>query len=137
MSDLEIQKIKDYVVNYLLESGFVNALVKKSIFSSDINDLYEDYVNEVWLAILEQKPSIWVKLYNTAKEKGTDLEYQARNYFSRVILNTCRSTSSNAYKKLKKHSTTELYRNNVQWEVMENTIPDPQTITELIRNNLD
>ena len=127
-------QIKEYIVNYLLQSGFVDAYCKKLMFTSDINNLYEDYRNECWLAILQQKPEVWDKIYNSAVEKGTDLEYEARNYFSRVVLNTVRSTSSDAYKLLKRHNTRELYRNGEQWHIMSNTLADPGAITEHIKN---
>ena len=130
-------EIKDYVVKYLIDSGFVYALVKKSLYPSLIDNYLDDYVSECWLAILEQKPSTWLKLYNTAKETGTDIEYQSRNYFSRVIFNTVKSTSSKAYNLLLKHNQLEKHQTDVQWEVYENTIPDPQQITELIRNQCE
>lgn len=37
-------EIKDYVVEYLLRSGFVSAYVKKLMFPSDIDNYYEDYL---------------------------------------------------------------------------------------------
>lgn len=131
------ESIKNYIVDYLIRSGFVVALTKKTIFPSYIDDYLDDFISEVWIAILEQKPTVWNKLYETAKENGTDIEYQARNYFSRVILNTCRSSSSNAYRKLIKHNTTELRRNETQWKVYSNSIPDTNGITDTIRNMCD
>ena len=129
--------LRQYALDYLYNSGFVAALVKKSIFSSDIDNLYEDFLQETWLAILEQKDELWEKLYNTALEKGTGYDYQLRNYFSRVILNTCKSDSSNAFRRLKKHHTTELHKNDVQWDVYENSIPDSTGIMEEITNMND
>ena len=35
-------EIKDYVVNYLIQSGFVNALVKKSLYPSLIDNYLDD-----------------------------------------------------------------------------------------------
>ncbi len=132
MCMMELQEIKDYVINYLINSGFIEALVKKLMFNSDIDYYYEDYVSEVWLAILEQKDNIWQKLYDSAQDKGTSLEYEARNYFSRVIYNTVISDSSNAFRRLKKSSLTEKIQTPVQWEVYENTIPDDKEITKQI-----
>ena len=126
--------IREEAIEYLVNSGFVDALCKKSIFNSDIDDLYEDYRQECYLNILELKDTVWEKLYETAIEKGTDYFYQVRNYVSRVILNTCRSDSSNAYRKLKRHSITELRRNETQWKVYSNSIPDTNGITDTIRN---
>ena len=126
--------IRQEAIEYLIGSGFVDALVKKSIFSSDIDDLYEDYRQECYLAILELKDTVWNKLYETAIEKGTDYFYQVRNYISRVILNTCKSDSSNAYRKLKRHSINELSKNETQWKLYSNSIPDDTTITDTIQS---
>lgn len=129
---MDSESIKDYIINYLLECGFVNALTKKVMFPSDIDNLYEDYVSECWLAILEQKPEVWMKLYNSTIEKNTDLEYEARNYFSRVIMNVVKSKSSNAYRKLKRNKKYETTQDNVKWDVIKNTLPDSTEITEQI-----
>ncbi|MBQ2173667.1 MAG: hypothetical protein II453_00945 [Alphaproteobacteria bacterium] len=126
--------IRQEAIEYLINSGFVNALCKKSLFPSDIDEYYDDYLQECYLSILELKDTVWEKLYNTAIEKGTDYFYQVRNYVSRVILNTCRSDSSNAYRKLKRHSITELRKNETQWKVYSNSIADPRTITEQIKD---
>lgn len=129
--------IRQEAIEYLVNSGFVDALCKKSIFNSDIDDLYEDYRQECYLAILELKDNVWNKLYETAIEKGTDYFYQVRNYVSRVILNTCKSDSSNAYRKLKRHSITELSKTDTQWKLYSNSIPDPKTIMEQIADMND
>ena len=126
--------IREEAIEYLVNSGFVDALCKKSIFNSDIDDLYEDYRQECYLAILELKDNVWNKLYETAIEKGTDYFYQVRNYISRVILNTCKSDSSNAYRKLKRHSITELSKTDTQWKIYSNSIADDTTITDTIQN---
>ena len=129
--------IRQEAIEYLINSGFVNALCKKSLFPSDIDEYYDDYLQECYLSILELKDTVWEKLYETAIEKGTDYFYQVRNYVSRVILNTCRSDSSNAYRKLKRHSITELRKNETQWKVYSNSIADPRTITEQIKDMND
>lgn len=126
--------LREYGINYLINSGFVDALVKKYMFPSDINDLYEDYKQECYLAICELKDEVWQKLYNTAIEKGTEYEYQCRNYISMLIRNTVHSNSSNAYKKLKKSSLTERTKNDVQWDVYKNTIEEPKDIMEQIKD---
>lgn len=126
--------LRQYALDYLYNSGFIAALVKKSIYNSLIDDYLEDMTQEVWLSILEQKDELWPKLYNSAIEKGVDYEYELRNYFSRIVFNTVKSTSSNAYRKLIKHNTTELRRNETQWKVYSNSIPDTNGITDTIRN---
>lgn len=134
MPERNIAKIKDYVVDYLIKSNFIYCLVKKTMFHNDIDNLLDDFYQEVMIAVLEQKDELWLKLYDSAIEKGTDLEYEARNYFSRVVFNTVKSTSSNAYKKLKRHSLTERIKNDVQWQVYRNSIEEPKGIMEQIKD---
>lgn len=133
MNDMTVG-LREEALQYLWDSGFVSALVKKSIFSSDIDNLYEDFLQETWLSILELKDEVWLKLYNSSIEKDTDYQYEIRNYVSRVILNTCHSKSSNAYRKLKKSAKYETTQDNVKWSVLNNTIPDSTEIIEQIKD---
>ena len=128
-----MKSLREYALDYLYHSGFVAALVKKSLYNSLIDDYLEDYTQEVWMALLEQKDDVWEKLYKSAIEKGKDYEYELRNYVSRIIFNTVKSTSSNAYRKLIKHNATELQRNQCQWDVMSNSIADNTEITDTIQ----
>ena len=134
---MDKEKLRDEGLNYLVTSNFVDAYVKKLMFCSDIDDLYEDYRQEAYVAICEQKPEIWEKLYNSAIEKGKPFDYELRNYFSIVIRNVVKSDSSNAYRKLKRHSINELRKNDTQWKLYSNSIPDPRTITEQIADMND
>lgn len=124
--------VREYAIDYLIKSNFVTALVKKSIFPSDIDNYYEDYKGETWVAILGLEDKVWDKLYRASIEKDTDYEYQIRNYISRLILNVCHSNTSNAYRLLKKHSLREYTKNDVQWVVYKNTVEEPKAITEQI-----
>jgi hypothetical protein len=129
-----MKSLREYALDYLYHSGFVAALVKKSLYNSLIDDYLDDYISEVWIAILELKDDVWEKLYKSAIEKGKDYEYELRNYVSRIIFNTVKSTSSNAYRKLIKHNATELQRNQCQWDVMSNSIADSTEITDTIQS---
>ena len=93
---------------------------------SDIDELYEDYVQEVSLNICEVKEQIFIDLYNNSKEKNKDEWYDIRNWISVLIRNTVRSTSSNAYKVLKKKSVTELHKTNEEWHIMEYGIAEDE-----------
>lgn len=126
--------LRDYGIKYLLDCGFVDALVKKTIYHTDIDDLYEDYLGETWLAILELKDEKWCELYRSSIKKGVEYEYEIRNFISRLIYNTCHSQTSNAYRKLKKRSTKEKMQDEVKWNVLENTILDEKGITDYIRD---
>lgn len=121
-------ELRDYAINYLIDSKFVDALVKKLMFPSDIDDLYGDYLNETYLAILELPVEKWAVLYKSSIAKGKSYEFEIRNYISMVIRNTVRSTSSYAYKKLKRHKEVEYQQDSVRWEVLENTIADESEV---------
>ena len=126
------KKLRDYAINYLIECGFVDALVKKSLFHDDIDNYYEDFLQETWVAILEQDAEKWVKLYRSAEEKGVEYEYEIRNYVSRIVLNTCRSTSSNAYRKLKKPSMREKMQDAAKWDVLKSQLTETKSVEQQI-----
>ncbi len=134
MIEYDMLALREDALEYLHNSNFVKSLVRKTIFNSQIDNYYEDYVQECWLSILELKDTVWKKLYETAIEKGTDYYYQVRNYVSRVILNTVRSDSSNAYRKLIKHNTKEQDKGESDWRIMAYNIPDENGIDEEIYN---
>lgn len=126
------KKLRDYAINYLIECGFVDALVKKSLFREDIGNYYEDFLQETWLAILEQDNEKWVKLYRSAEEKGVGFDYEIRNYTSRIVLNTVKSTSSNAYRKIKKPSVREKTQESTKWDIMAQQLTEPKDIMQQI-----
>lgn len=121
MSD---EQLREFGIKYLIDSGFVDALSKKLMFPSDINDLYEDYRNECYLAILELPDNKWRILYDSSIKKGKSFEYEIRNFVSVIVRNTVRSTSSQAYKRLKKNSVYEQGVDDNTWKIMEYSIPD-------------
>lgn len=133
--EMSTVSLRQYAIDYLHHSGFVAALTKKSLYNSLIDDYLDDYISEVWIAILEQKDDVWEKLYKSAIEKGKDYEYELRNYVSRIIFNTVKSTSSNAYRKLIGGSKFQKTQDNTKWDVLNNTIPDEYDIIETIKNN--
>ena len=125
-------ELKDYAMNYLVRSGFVDALVKKNIFPDDIDGYYDDFRQEAYLSILELKIEVWGKLLKSAIEKDVDYEYEIRNYVSRVILNTVKSTSSNAYRKLKKPSIREKIIEDAKWSQLRSDLTEPKSVEEMI-----
>lgn len=132
LTKLTKDELKDYAMNYLVRSGFVDALVKKNIFPNDIDKYYEDFRQEAYLAILELKIEVWNKLLQSAIEKDVDYEYEIRNYVSRVVLNTVKSTSSNAYRKLKKPSIREKIIEDAKWNQLRSDLTEPKSVEELI-----
>lgn len=124
--------MREYVLDYLIKSKFIENYTKKLIFPSDIDNYYDDFVQEVWLAICEVGEDKWLELYN--KRPNHDEFYDIRNWISVLIRNTVRSTTSTAYRKLKKQSTITQQCNEEEWKFLSNTIPDGTTITQSIIN---
>ena len=118
--------MRDKVLKYLYDSNFVKYFVKKLMYPENIEDLYEDYLQEVWFALCEVPESKWSELYN--RRDNQDEFYDIRNWVSVLIRNTVRSTTSSAYRKLKKQSTVAQNLNEEEWDFLKNTIPDNQTL---------
>ena len=118
--------IRDKVLKYLYDSGFVKFYTKKLMYPEDIEDLYDDYLQEVWWQICEIPEEKWLELYN--RRPNQDEFYDIRNWCSVLIRNTIRSTTSSAYRKLKKQKTVAQNISDDDWEILANTIPDTNTI---------
>ena len=118
--------IREKVLKYLYDSNFVKYFVKKLMYPEDIEDLYEDFLQEVYFQLCEVPEEKWQELYN--RRDNQDEFYDIRNWVSVLIRNTVRSTTSSAYRKLKKQSTVAQNLNDDDWEILANTIPDNQTI---------
>lgn len=131
---MSVEETRDKCIDYLVKSNFIEAYVKKLMFSSDIDALYDDFKQEVYLSILEVPAEKIATLYNNSiTAKDPDEFYQLRNFISRLVYNTVHSTSSTAYKKLKKHNLTEHIQTDVQWKIYANSIPENKSITEQIK----
>ena len=118
--------IREKVLKYLYDSNFVKYFVKKLMYPEDIEDLYEDFLQEVYFQLCEVPEEKWQELYN--RRDNQDEFYDIRNWVSVLIRNTVRSTTSSAYRKLKKQSTVAQNLNEEEWDFLKNTIPDNQTI---------
>ena len=119
-------EIRDNILDYLIKSNFVTSYTKKLVYPSDKDNLQDDYIQETWLAILEVKDEKWQEIMNN--NKNSDPMYGVRNFVSVIIKNTVRSTTSSAYRKLKKQSTIADNLSDDDWEILANTIPDTNTI---------
>lgn len=118
--------IREKVLKYLYDSNFVKYFVKKLMYPEDIEDLYEDFLQEVYFQLCEVPEEKWEELYN--KRPNQDEFYDIRNWVSVLIRNTVHSTTSSAYRKLKKQSTVAQNLNEEEWNFLKNTIPDTNTI---------
>lgn len=118
--------MRDEILDYLIKSKFVESYTKKLVYPSDKDNLQDDYISEVWLQLCEVSESKWQEIMNN--NKNSDPMYGVRNFVSVIIKNTVRSTTSAAYRKLKKQSTVAQNLSDDDWEILANTVPDNQTI---------
>ena len=118
--------IRDKVLKYLYESNFVESYTKKLVYPSDKADLQDDFLQEVWLQICEIPEKKWKEI--TRNNTNPDQMYGVRNFVSVVIRNTIVSTTSAAYRKLKKQNTVAKQLNDGEWNYLANTVPDNQTM---------
>ena len=118
--------IREKVLKYLYDSNFVKYFVKKLMYPEDIEDLYEDFLQEVYFQLCEVPEEKWEELYN--RRENQDEFYDIRNWVSVLIRNTVRSTTSSAYRKLKKQKTVAQNLSDEEWDFLKNTIEDTNTI---------
>ena len=118
--------IREKVLKYLYDCGYVKYYVMKLMYPDEIEDLYDDYLQEVWVALCEISEEKWQELYN--RRPNQDEFYDIRNWVSVLIRNTVKSTASSAYRKLKKQSTIAENIDDGEGEILANTIPDTNTL---------
>lgn len=118
--------MRDIILNYLIKSNFVESYTKKLVYPSDKADLQDDFLQEVWLQICEIPEKKWEEI--TRNNTNPDQMYGVRNFVSVVIRNTIISTTSAAYRKLKKQNTVAKQLNDRDWQYLANTVPDNQTM---------
>ena len=118
--------MRDIILNYLIKSNFVESYTKKLVYPSDKADLQDDFLQEVWLQICEISEKKWEEI--TRNNTNPDQMYGVRNFVSVVIRNTIISTTSAAYRKLKKQNTVAKQMTDGEWNYLANTVPDNQTM---------
>ena len=118
--------IREKVLKYLIESNFVESYTKKLVYPSDKADLQDDFIQEVWLQICEISEKKWEEI--TRNNTNPDQMYGVRNFVSVVIRNTVISTTSSAFRKLKKQNTVAKQMTEGEWQYLSNVIPDTMTI---------
>ena len=118
--------MRDIILDYLIKSNFVESYTKKLVYPSDKESLQDDFLQEVWLQICEIPEKKWKEIMKN--NTNSDQMYGVRNFVSVVIRNTVVSTTSAAFRKLKKQRTVAKQLNDGEWQYLENTIPDNQTM---------
>ena len=115
-------EVRDSVLDYLYKSGFVENYCKKLIWPCDKAEYQDDYIGETWLQICEVSEDKWKQLMDNNTNK--DPYYTVRNWVSMLIHNTVKSTTSAAYRKLKKQSTVAEICTEEEWSYLSNVVPD-------------
>lgn len=118
--------MRDIILDYLVKSNFVESYTKKLVFPSDKENLQDDFIQEVWLQICEIPEKKWEEIMRN--NTNPDQMYGVRNFVSVVIRNTVISTTSSAYRKLKKQSTVAKQLNDGEWNYLANTVEDTMTM---------
>ena len=118
--------MRDIILDYLIKSNFVESYTKKLVYPSDKADLQDDFIQEVWLQICEIPEKKWEEI--TRNNTNPDQMYGVRNFVSVVIRNTVVSTTSSAYRKLKKQNTVAKQLNDSEWNYLANTVEDTMTM---------
>ena len=118
--------MRDIILDYLIKSNFVESYTKKLVYPSDKADLQNDFLQEVWLQICEIPEKKWEEI--TRNNTNPDQMYGVRNFVSVVIRNTVVSTTSAAFRKLKKQNTVAKQLNDSEWNYLANTVEDTMTM---------
>lgn len=118
--------MRDIILDYLIKSNFVESYAKKLVYPSDKADLQDDFLQEVWLQICEIPEKKWEEIMRN--NTNPDQMYGVRNFVSVVIRNTVISTTSAAFRKLKKQNTVAKQMTEGEWNYLANTVPDNQTM---------
>ena len=118
--------MRDIILDYLIKSNFVESYTKKLVYPSDKENLQDDFISEVWLQICEIPEKKWKEIMKN--NTNSDQMYGVRNFVSVVIRNTVVSTTSAAFRKLKKQNTVSKQLDDEGWQYLENTVPDNQTM---------
>ena len=118
--------MRDIILDYLIKSNFVESYTKKLVYPSDKENLQDDFISEVWLQICEIPEKKWKEIMKN--NTNSDRMYGVRNFVSVVIRNTVISTTSSAFRKLKKQNTVAKQLNDSEWNYLANTVEDTMTM---------
>lgn len=101
------------LMQWLSDTGWVEGRIGKMISPLD-REYFEDYVQEVWVQILE-----------VPQEKMMDLWYRGKgkfvNYIKSIILNNIYSKSSHLYVNVRRGRAMEKFLTDEQWQRLDDT----------------
>lgn len=101
---------KDRIMEWMADTNYIEGFIYKKIHSLD-KEYVEDYIQEVWVQILELDEDKIVEIYKSGKGRFT-------NYIKALIMNNIRSTCSYLYKNIRQPRLHEVYLTDEQWTDM-------------------
>lgn len=100
------------LMDWLAKTGWVENHLRSRISPLDRNHI-EDYIQEVWIQILEVPPEKMLEIYRRGKGKFV-------NYIKSIIMNNIYSKSSHLYKNVREPYHKEYYLTDEQWQELFN-----------------
>lgn len=102
----------EQLIQWLVDTHWVEGRTRKIMSSLDLPYM-DDYIQEIWLQILEVPHDKMMSLW--AKGKG-----KFCNYIKSIISNNVISTCSILYKKIRAAKKSEVYLDDVNWSMLDN-----------------
>lgn len=102
----------DRLMAWLADTGYIEGLVGKRISPLD-RHLIEDYIQEVWVQILEVPHDKLLEIWYRGKGKFT-------NYLKSIVINNVYSNSSHLYKNIREGTHELIHLDDVGWKMLEN-----------------
>ena len=101
----------DRLMTWLADTGYIEGLVGKRISPLD-RHLIEDYIQEVWLQILEVPQEKMLDIYRRGKGKFV-------NYLKSIVINNVYSKTSHLYKNIREGTHELIHLDDVGWKMLE------------------
>lgn len=101
------------LMDWLADTGWIEGRVRKIISSLDLEYL-DDYIQEVWIQILEVPIPKMMDIWKKGKGKFC-------NYIKSIIVNNVISTQSNLYKNIRRDRKNEVYLDSIGWSTLDDS----------------
>ena len=102
----------DRLMAWLADTGYIEGLVGKRISPLD-RHLIEDYIQEVWVQILEVPHDKLLEIWYKGKGRFT-------NYLKSIVINNVYSNSSHLYKNIREGTHELIHLDDTGWKMLEN-----------------
>lgn len=106
---------RDTMLQWLVDSNWIENYIRKQMRDTPNYDYVEDYIQEIWIQIIEKAD----KLVDIFQNKGKG---HFTNYLKMIMNNNIHSSTSPAYVHLRKRKEkNEVYLNDAAWDIIDNT----------------